>query len=363
MRAIRLELFQREAHYRKEETMDNKMTYPLPPPSTVIGALHAACGYQSYHPMDISIQGEYRALRKEPYVDHCFLNSIMDDRGILVKMASPHALSAGFTKVAAAKKSQGNSFRNNITIEVFNEALLKEYQALRDHKDFLDEWKKGQKDVISHLNGEVKTLQQQVKVTSDATELDELKAKIEDLKKQAKELTQAMKEREEKEYTIPISYYQSLTTSLKYYELLHDVHLVLHIAAEEDVLQDIMENICNLQALGRSEDFVEVLSCTWVDLTPITEDLEEETYTGKLPMYVRRDLVVDYALSTYPWQSHTKYYLNKKYEIAPKTGQRIFTKVPAVYIDRPTLEVDNAEDKLGLWLEWQNGEAYPVCFL
>ena len=42
MKAIRLHLTQKSAHYRKEETVDNKMTYPLPFPSTVIGALHAA---------------------------------------------------------------------------------------------------------------------------------------------------------------------------------------------------------------------------------------------------------------------------------------------------------------------------------
>lgn len=43
----------------KPETIDNKMTYPLPPFSTIIGAIHKACGYQTYHPMDISIQGDY----------------------------------------------------------------------------------------------------------------------------------------------------------------------------------------------------------------------------------------------------------------------------------------------------------------
>ena len=40
MKALRICLKQSLANYRREETVDNKMTYPLPPYSTVIGALH-----------------------------------------------------------------------------------------------------------------------------------------------------------------------------------------------------------------------------------------------------------------------------------------------------------------------------------
>ena len=57
MKALRLVLRQSGANYKREETVDNKMTYPLPPFSTVIGALHSACGYREYADMDISIQG------------------------------------------------------------------------------------------------------------------------------------------------------------------------------------------------------------------------------------------------------------------------------------------------------------------
>ena len=45
MKAFRLIIKQTSANYRKPETIKNKMTYPLPPFSTVIGALHNACGY------------------------------------------------------------------------------------------------------------------------------------------------------------------------------------------------------------------------------------------------------------------------------------------------------------------------------
>lgn len=72
MKALRVKLRQTSANYRREETMENKMTYPLPPISTVIGALHAACGYTEYNEMKVSIQGKFTSMHKEPYVDECF---------------------------------------------------------------------------------------------------------------------------------------------------------------------------------------------------------------------------------------------------------------------------------------------------
>ena len=85
MKCLRIKLTQSSANYRREETVTNKMTYPLPPMSTVIGALHNACGYTETHPMDVSIQGKFESMGKKAYTDYCFLNSTMDDRGIMVK--------------------------------------------------------------------------------------------------------------------------------------------------------------------------------------------------------------------------------------------------------------------------------------
>ena len=44
MQALRIVIKQSSANYRREETLNNKMTYPLPPVSTIIGAIHNACG-------------------------------------------------------------------------------------------------------------------------------------------------------------------------------------------------------------------------------------------------------------------------------------------------------------------------------
>ena len=97
MKCLRIKLTQSSANYRREETVTNKMTYPLPPFSTVIGALHNACGYTETHPMDVSIQGRFESMGKKAYTDYCFLNSTMDDRGILVKMYDSEKLSKAYT--------------------------------------------------------------------------------------------------------------------------------------------------------------------------------------------------------------------------------------------------------------------------
>lgn len=56
-KAIRLKCFQNLANYRKPSSLIVKETYPLPPYSTVLGMIHAACGFREFHPMKLSIQG------------------------------------------------------------------------------------------------------------------------------------------------------------------------------------------------------------------------------------------------------------------------------------------------------------------
>ena len=86
MKAIRLHLKQNSANYRREETINFRMTYPLPPYSTVIGAIHKACGYTDYHPMKVSIQGKYGSQKIRLYRNNCFHDHIDNDRSTLVKM-------------------------------------------------------------------------------------------------------------------------------------------------------------------------------------------------------------------------------------------------------------------------------------
>lgn len=349
MKAVRLQVTQQSAHYRREETVDNKMTYPLPFPSTVIGALHTACGYTSYHPMDIGIQGRFGSLQREVYVNHCFLSNVMDDRGLLVKVPDPDILTARFQKVAKAKKPQGNSFKNGVTIDVINETLLAEYQGLIQKRSELDLQKKGElHEKLMPLEAEIKELQKVVKTSSD-DETKKAKEKLQRVKDSIKKLKEAFKEREYREYTRPISYFKSLTTSPQYCEVLYDVDLLLYIHATEQTMQDIMDHIGDLQSLGRSEDFVVVQSCEFVELT---QEPKEEYMSSSYNMYVHQKYASgdDPVLSTLCQNRGTKYYANKNYTIDVKHQVRNFVKIPVVYGSGFDVDVDMMQGT-SVWID------------
>jgi len=62
MEALRIELYQDSACYRKPFAYKVTETYPLPPYSTVIGMLHNILGAEEYVPMEVSIQGDYESI-------------------------------------------------------------------------------------------------------------------------------------------------------------------------------------------------------------------------------------------------------------------------------------------------------------
>ena len=133
-----------------------------------------------------------------------------------------------------------------------------------------------------------------------------------------------------KNYTKEISKYQSLTTSLKYYEILYNVKLIIHIKSDEQTLDDIKGNIYNLRAIGRSEDFVEVEECEIVELN---ENIDDEISSG-LSAYIdtirirKEDIVLNNANDKVTADG-TKYYLNKDYVI--EDNKRKFNKKSVVY--------------------------------
>ncbi|RYL93715.1 type I-B CRISPR-associated protein Cas5b [Sporolactobacillus sp. THM19-2] len=59
MKAIRIKIYQNLVNYMQPASFQLKETYPLPPYSTVSGMIHRVCRYKEYHPMKISIQGDY----------------------------------------------------------------------------------------------------------------------------------------------------------------------------------------------------------------------------------------------------------------------------------------------------------------
>lgn len=358
MKALRIVLHQDSANYKKEETLDNKMTYPLPPISTIIGALHSACNYKEYHPMDISIQGKFESMHKEPYTDYCFLNSTMDDRGILVKMKNEDFLSKAFDKVAKTTKSQGSSFRNGTTIQVYNKELLDEYRNLKDLGDKIKKYKSTElKEKLDLIKKEKSTLTLQKKnLDKKSEEFKIISQKEKEIKANEKKLKDEIKEYEQEHYTKPISKYRSLTTSIKYYEILNNIDLVIHVRSDEDTLNDILENIYNLKSIGRSEDFVDVKEAKIVEL-----------YEGKINVKGRNSIYLNYddvkngkvktKSDTGKAINGTVYYLNKNYKII--NGQRHFAKKKVLYTSLSVIRKTSENT----FIDKYNQDEYIVNFI
>ena len=71
-RAIRVKCFQNLVNYKKPSSFIIKETFPLPPYSTVLGMIHAACGYTEFHPMKLCIQGTNSGTVSELYTRYSF---------------------------------------------------------------------------------------------------------------------------------------------------------------------------------------------------------------------------------------------------------------------------------------------------
>lgn len=345
MKTLRIVLTQNKAHYRKEETVENKMTYPLPPFSTVIGALHNACGFKEYKPMDLSIQGRYKSLSKQAYTDYCFLDSLGLDRNILIKLKNTKLMSKAFEKVAIAP-NQSASLIKDKNVNVINRELYTEFRY------FIDKYKSKQA-FVKEIN---KYKKQRVKLFKDTK-----KRRVQNLKKKFKhcdklsddyqEIRKRVNEIEEYEVNkdsirripkellndIEFLNYELLVTSLNYYEILHEVKLIIHVNSEKDVLNSIHENIYNLKAIGRSEDFVDVKECSFVELI---KDIEYEV-KSEYSAYLNYDLVKDEHIllnrksSGIP-ASGTKYWINKVYY--RDKGFREFEKVKVVYASNYSID-------------------------
>lgn len=81
MKAIRIKLSQNMVNYRKPTSFQLKETYPLPPPSTVIGMVHYLCGFTEYNEMDVSIQGKYHSKVNDLYTRYEFKNAMKYEKG------------------------------------------------------------------------------------------------------------------------------------------------------------------------------------------------------------------------------------------------------------------------------------------
>lgn len=362
MQALRIHLTQSSANYRREETIENKMTYPLPPFSTVIGALHNICNFKEYHPMDISIQGDYKSLNKEAYTDYCYLNSTQDDRGILIKMANPDMLSKSYTVVARAMKSQGNSFRKNITVMVEEQNLMQEYRDLKDLNDQIGEFKTLR---FTPCLNQIK--ERKVSLAGKKKQLEKGTVeflRVEKREKELKFIEKNMKERLEKyqdeNYNLPIGKFRTLTTSLKFYEVLTDIELFIHVRSDEETLRKIKENIFEWKSLGRSEDFVEIKEADMVEL-----EKPRQTEKSRFHAYIDARIADETTDSNILISNNdaktkiqgVKYFLNKKYKI--EDGKRIFEKNKVYYTSDYMVDGDSE----GVYIDSSREEPLIVNFV
>lgn len=371
-KVLRLKLHQNKAHYRKEESVTNKMTYPLPPFSTIIGAIHQACGYTEYHQMNLSVQGTFGSLAREVYKDLAFLNSTMDDRGMLVKLHNPSIQNEGYKTIAKALKSQGNSFRKGITIEVVDAEELEKYRELKDKNDTF----KIEADALKFKEKEekvqIKKMKDELKLLDKNTSAYEsLQSSIRLKEHEGKTMNEEFKARRDLEYSNAIQYYASVTTSIRSYEVLYNVDLVVHIQAEDKVLSDIMTNIYNLTSIGRSEDFVDLVEIKLVTVTDKPEELLRGKEQIQLPIYVNTSALEDRTIRSMATSKSvggvstngTTYYLNKDYEIVE--GKRIFNKKRMTYLSDFGLNARKLSEfnATGQEKVYQDEDGYTVCLV
>lgn len=329
MKAIRLHIKQNSANYKKEETVQNRMTFPLPPYSTVIGALHKACGYTSYHPMQISIQGKYGSLKTKMYKDDCFLNYLNDDRNLLVKMKNPDMLSSAYQVVAVENKSEQSgsvSFKDGIKIKIVNEKLLNEYRSLiRTNERFGKH-----KNIIDKKKAKLKEMKADENISPE---------EVKCYRKRIKYIESIFKELKRVKYTVPFSHFRTLAKGPKYYELLCDIELIIHIVADENTMNDIMDNIGNLTAIGRGEDFVEVLECAETELFDVDEDVDygEADFDVYMPveyLEINKDDMDIISKTEGGYTGGTKYLMPKDYKTVQLKGgmrKRVFNRVPIIF--------------------------------
>lgn len=361
MKALRIVLTQTSANYRKEESDRNRMTYPLPPFSTIIGAIHSACGFTEYKPMDISVQGNYKSMHREPYTDYCFLNSVFNDRGILVKMANNSMLSSAYTKVASEKK-KGSDFRKGVTIDVFNEELLKEYRDLLDLRDDANKFNKERLEPVLDLIKIRKKKLANKKKTLDKKDnrYEAVVLREKEIKSLEKNIKSKFKKYKEENFEVPYSKFRSVVTSLKYYEILNDIELIIHVRADEEILEIINENIYNIKSIGRSEDFVNIKEAEIVELKEFNERVE-----SKNSAYLSYEDVLEKNISVKKKSGGricgTKYHINKDftYEDINNKLIRRFNKCKVIYTSNYSIK----NTKENLWIDEAINEKYIVNFI
>ena len=358
MKCLRLIIHQPTANYRREDTMTNKMTYPLPPLSTIIGAIHATCKWKEYHEMDIAVLGNYDSINLRPYTNVIQMDSTADDRGKLVKFPSDNIQSNSYILIASSKK-QRSSFKKKTDIDIHNAAMLDEYLDIKNKNDTILLQRKNELDKLKESKKEKNNLLSSLEKNSD--EYKKIKNDISILKQQENEI----KKRYEvliSEVTDKLQYYKVINTSLQYYEVLSNVNLYIYIRTSDENMNEIMNNIYNFKCIGRSEDIIDDLKCDIVEVSEIDQSIKcNKEYNS----YIDYNLLKNGIIEPLSRQKNSEtdsitcsiYYLNKNYVIEDDT--RIFEKKKACYINGYSC----AEENPNVFYDIYNGKKILINFL
>lgn len=137
MKAIKLIARQTLASYRKPSSMQIKETYPLPPYSTVIGMIHAACGFENYVDMKVSIQGEYYSKVNELYTRYEFKPDYYDPDRHSIKTITKDGKKTGITQGPANIELLTNVKLIIHILPLNEEDIDTIYEGLKKPKEYL----------------------------------------------------------------------------------------------------------------------------------------------------------------------------------------------------------------------------------
>lgn len=136
-RAVRIELYQNLVNYKKTSSFQLKESYPLPPPSTVIGMVHYACDFNEYKDMDVSIQGKFNSRVYDLYTRYEFAGSSFEEGRHQIKYNSKDGKTYGVTKGVATCELLTDVY---LTLHICPEdqSLVNViYEALRHPREYL----------------------------------------------------------------------------------------------------------------------------------------------------------------------------------------------------------------------------------
>lgn len=171
MKAIKLIARQTLASYRKPSSMQIKESYPLPPYSTVIGMVHAACGFQEYVDMQVSIQGSYYSKVNELYTRYEFKPGFYEKGRHSIEITSNDSKSTGLT-VGPSNIELLTNVELTIHIVPEKEEKIEEIlNGLKNPKEYLSLGRREDLLIIEEVeivNVEEKVLEKDYKLKQDA---------------------------------------------------------------------------------------------------------------------------------------------------------------------------------------------------